>query len=238
MTEEIYPFIKEYQDYTKRLQDTPSLIGIFKNPLPYIRFKWHLFNVKRQFKNSIPHIIFPKIKIRYVYVKNGASKYIKDGIIIAINPKIDNPVYIHWIISHEIMHCFIGPDFNTGQGLNPQDCINKDNEFCYKGCNNSSLRMRLYCYLYKNAKARRINKLLTLEEYNDPFLKGGQNGYVNFEEILVEYATLKLLNIDKKQHPRITKIFEEDYDEKKILESMDKDLPNLQLAISNFLKNH
>jgi hypothetical protein len=237
MVGEEYPFIKELEEFTKRMQDVPSLTGIFKNPIPFIRFKWHLFNVKRQFKKSIPTIIFPKIKLRYVYIKNGATRYNKKKIIMGINPKI-KPFDIRWTISHELMHCCIGPDFDVGKTLNPQYCRNWDKEYCYQNCNNSSLRMRLCCYLGKNVKAGKINKLLPLEEYNDPFLKGGQNGYTNFEEILVEYATLKLWGIDKSQHPRISKIFAENYDEKNILESMNNDLPNLQLAISTFLKNH
>jgi len=231
-------FFEKIEKENELLTENRTVFDLFKHsPLKYFKIKKILKEVIKKFKKIDNKFTLPKIKIRYTHILglNASIKYI-NKLFLNINPKIvDNLHLLRESIAHEFMHFRIGSDFGlVGYKIFPEHCPNsKISKKCYKQCN-FSLRIRLYCFLYKN----RFSNMYSLNGYFDMLFKRGINGFIHFEEVLVTYASYKLLNYDIMKNPDLKKIFDDNYYDKKLLTFMDKDLPNIRIAIENLIQKY
>src|SRR3989338_6395998 len=224
------------QDYTN---EQVSVFDLFIYPIHYFRILKAKKIVLQKIKNIDIGFSLPKLKIRYTFVTGKAGGLCEDNgkWTLKINPtntsKFD---YLLRIVTHEFVHYWLGPDFRYGWKIFPQD-IPKINEIIGLYKNPSiPLRLRLFCFIYQQSKFnKKFNNLMKLNGYDDIYFKNCHNPYVNFEEQLVTYTTMKLWGDDISTYPELKKAFEQNFYDKEILLYMDDKMPHLPEAVEKLL---
>lgn len=235
-------FTEELGFYKDLLPERTSIWGLFRRPLFYLRIRKNLKLIENKIKKIDFQYKLPKLKIRYTFknqVDASCTSLKNGGILLKVNPNPDlSNFYLLRILTHELMHIWIGFDMDTGKVRNmPADnpLIKKVLKFYING--NYSLRYKLCCFLCQQALINKIdiNKMMHREGYDDPFFKNRRNPYIDFEEMLVVYATMKLWADPIDCYPPLKKAFDEDYDDKKLLLFIDKEMPDIRSAVEKLI---
>lgn len=239
---------KEYLEKLKKQMeslspDKANVLSNFKRPFFYLKIKRVLGRIEKRIREYEPLYSLPKMKIRLSFKEElSASCRIniqKREIILRVSIRLKNRKGIKELersIAHELMHLWIGLDLPTGKTINlPQyEPLIKNIGF-YRG-RNYPLRYKLCCFLHQQVIIGKIGqKLMHIDGYDDMWFTGGRNPFVNFEEMLVVYAVMKLFKDTIDYYPFLKKAFEENYDDKKLLLFIDKEMPHIRLAIEKLV---
>lgn len=240
-----------FEEYSKKLREeikrnAPERRGISSNlirPFFYLKIKRVLKKIEKRIKEIDFSYKLPIMKIRLTFKEHlGASCSIddrKDKIILRVNARLkkrSNSLEFERSLAHELMHLWIGFDLPTGKTLNlPQnEPFIKEIKF-YVG-KPYKLRYKLCCFLYQQVMIGNIGKkMMHIEGYDDIWFRGGRNPFVNFEEMLVTYAVMKLFGDPIDYYPALKKAFKEDYEDKKLLLFIDKEMPNIRVAVEKLV---
>lgn len=230
------------KDVERHMPEKANIMSNFLRPLFYFKIRRILNKLEWKIKEIDSSYILPKMKIRLTFkeeVNASISVDIKKGTVLRVNIHLRNRKMkgiLERSIAHELMHLWIGFDLPNGKTMNlPQyEPLIKNIGF-YRG-KNYTLRYKLCCFLYQQVALGKVGqKMMHVEGYDDIWFRKGKNPFVNFEEMLVMYATIKLFNDPLGVYIPIKKAFDEDYDDKKLLLFIDKEMPNIRLAIEKLV---
>lgn len=213
---------------------------MIKKAIFYIKARNETKNIIKKIKRIDNSFSVKRLRLELTNTKHKAATISiknKKKILKLSSYAIDDDFIMKRIITHELVHLWIGPDLRTGVNFFPQHIKGIDKHFGIYKDDKLSLRMQLCCFIYQQFKFKnRFTDLAKLDNYNDPLFHNHHNPYVNLEEILVNYVVMKLWDDDIEHYPFLKKIFKEDKVEKEILMFMDDVMPNVRLGIKKLVE--
>jgi len=221
-------------------KEKSGIIDILKKPVFYLKSKQILNKAKSKINTIDNNFNIPRnLKIRFTSRTNtrGILNLENNRWILRINPELNaNSEDMLRTIVHELVHYWLGPDINSGSEIFPQHILGIDDDFgIYKNIN-LPLRFKLYCFLYQqNRFKRKFSNMTKLNGYYDIFFEGYANPYIHFEENLVNYTTMKIMDDNIEMYPQIEYIFKNEKDEKEIFEFIEDKMPHLRNAVEKLI---
>ena len=79
--------------------------------------------------------------------------------------------------------------------------------------------------------------MININSYYDINFKGGYNPYIQFEEQLVNYTTMKIWKDDISSYPHLQEAFQKNFDDKEIFLFIEHKMPHLRFAVEHLLTN-
>ena len=203
--------------------------------LYYLKVKGMIKEIEKKIQEMDSSFYSPINNIIFTKKYNGTARvgYKKRKIVLEITPKaLKSNFKLVRILTHELMHLWIGTDFLSGDLQSPQSIYYLNKEFGDFKKYNFSFRMSLSFFLHQNAIfKKKFRNMHSIEGYGYAISPGVPNPYRNFEEVLIDYATMKLHKDNIDTYLNLKEIFDKGYDDKELLLFVDDVMPNIKEAI-------